>query len=195
MKIQQELTQDQLAEFKELAKTKMLKEIAGHFNMSKQTFLMIRKQQQEIDIIYQAALKEKRNKIYTTEELLEIEELLETSNMESIVRYLGISMPVLTKARNNQPELEAAIKRGVANRSNNFNFKRKNEKRIQKEEKFELVMQKDEEEKTGEPKKEESLLTRVFEDISQEEAIIRFNKLKAEEKKKRQIQELRKMNW
>jgi hypothetical protein len=56
-------------------------------------------------------------------------------------------------------------------------------------------MQKDEEEKTGEPKKEESLLTRVFEDISQEEAIIRFNKLKAEEKKKRQIQELRKMNW
>jgi len=70
MKIQQELTQDQLAEFKELAKTKMLKEIAGHFNMSKQTFLMIRKQQQEIDIIYQAALKEKRNKIYTTEELL-----------------------------------------------------------------------------------------------------------------------------
>tara|TARA_B110000908_G_C10129399_1_gene391463 strand:- start:265 stop:852 length:588 start_codon:yes stop_codon:yes gene_type:complete len=195
MKIQQELTQDQLAEFKELAKTKTWKEIASHFHIRVEILRLLRKNHPEIDIIYKKALKKKRNKIYTTEELLEIEELLETSNMESIVRYLGISMPVLTKARNNQPELEAAIKRGVANRSNNFNFKRKNEKRIQKEEKFELVMQKDEEEKTGEPKKEESLLTRVFEDISQEEAIIRFNKLKAEEKKKRQIQELRKMNW
>jgi histidinol phosphatase-like enzyme len=132
MKIQQELTQDQLAEFKELAKTKMLKEIAGHFNMSKQTFLMIRKQQQEIDIIYQAALKEKRNKIYTAKEILKIEKMLETSNMENIARYLWISIPALTKARNKQPELEEAIIRGIKNRPNNFNYLRQKESQIKK---------------------------------------------------------------
>jgi hypothetical protein len=44
MKKPQQLTQDQLNELKELAKTKMLKEIASHFNMNKETFLLLRKE-------------------------------------------------------------------------------------------------------------------------------------------------------
>ena len=38
MKKPQQLTQDQLNELKELAKTKMLKEIASHFNMNNEHF-------------------------------------------------------------------------------------------------------------------------------------------------------------
>jgi len=53
MKKPQQLTQDQLNELKELAKTKMLKEIASHFNMNKETFRLLRKEQPEIDTIYQ----------------------------------------------------------------------------------------------------------------------------------------------
>jgi hypothetical protein len=94
MKKHQQLTQDQLNEIKELAKTKTLKEIASHFNMNKATFLLLRKEQLEIDVIYYGVLEQRKNKLYTTEEILAIEEMIRTSNMENIAKHLGISMPL-----------------------------------------------------------------------------------------------------
>lgn len=43
-------------------------------------------------------------------------------------------------------------------------------------------------------KNKESLFTRAPDDISQEAAIIRFRRLKEEDKKHRQLQELKRMN-
>ena len=75
MKKPQQLTQDQLNELKELAKTKMLKEIASHFNMNKETFLLLRKEQPEIDAIYQELKEQRKNRLYSEEEISVIEEM------------------------------------------------------------------------------------------------------------------------
>ena len=194
MNKQQELTQDQLNEIKELAQTNTLKEIASHFNMSKQTFLIMRKQQPEIDIIYQKILRAKRNKIYTAEEILEIENMLKTSNMESIAKHLRVSIPVLTKTRSKQPKLEKAIIRGMQNRPSNFNYLRQKEAKKQKEEKFTALMQQEEHQEKQDLKTAESLSTRAPEFISPEEAIVRFRELKEEEKAKRKFQELKEID-
>jgi hypothetical protein len=106
---QQQLTQEQLNELKELAKTKTLKAIANHFNMNKVSFMLLRKEQPEIDAIYYEAKEQTKNKLYTAEEILAIEEMASTLNMENIARHLCISIPLLTRARNRQPELDAAI--------------------------------------------------------------------------------------
>ena len=132
MKKPQQLTQDQLNELKELAKTKMLKEIASHFNMNKETFLLLRKEQPEIDTIYQELKEQRKNRLYSEEEISVIEEMTHTSNMETIAKHLGISMPLLAKARKRQPELDVALIWGMKNRPSNFNHLRQIEEKALK---------------------------------------------------------------
>jgi hypothetical protein len=209
MKKKHNLTKAQLEEIKELAKMKALKDLASHFNMSASTFRWIRKQQPEIDKIYQEVIKERDNKIYSLDDILEIEKMYKTLDSSSVARALGISIPTLTKAREKQPELESAIIRGINNRPSNFNYLTRNLKKLKKEENemikeqkeerveqdsFQVVVKKNNKKKELNPETTESLFTRAPDDISQEEAIIRFRRLKEEDKKHRQLQELKRMN-
>jgi hypothetical protein len=126
--------------------------------------------------------------------------------MTEVIKHLGISMATLTKARNLHPELEEALTRGMENRPSNFNAlmlakqkelkkkqqivgKKKKEQGVSKEKEIPKVSR-----VVLPVKKKESLFTRAPYDISPEEAIERFQRLKAEEKKHRQFQELRSMN-
>lgn len=73
-----------MEEIKDLAKTKTLKEIASHFNISTSNFRVMRKEQPEIDAIYNAVPKDRLRTKYTPTELLEIEKMLATLSMETI---------------------------------------------------------------------------------------------------------------
>lgn len=213
MKKKHNLTETQLEEIKELAKTMPIKDIASHFNMSTSTFRWIRKQQQEIDKIYQEVINERDNRIYSPDDILEIERMFETLDAISVARSLGISIPTLTRARKHQPELESAIIRGMNNRPSNFNYLMRNLKKLKKEEKaiiqeqeqeqeeenvekdsFQAVVKKNNKKKELNPEKKESLFTRAPDDISPEDAIERFHRLKEEDKNHRQLQELKRMS-
>jgi uncharacterized protein (UPF0147 family) len=198
MKKPQQLTQDQLNELKELAKTKMLKEIASHFNINKATFLLLRKEQPEIDSIYYKAQEQKKNKLYSAEEISVIEEMTKTSNMETIAKHLGLSMALLTKARKRQPELDVALIWGMKNRPSNFNHLRQVEEKAHKKEqaKTQKHIEKASHKKTEQlqTEKKESLFTRTPDDISQEEALERFRRLKEEDRARRQFQELKEIS-
>ena len=195
MKKPQQLTQDQLNELKELAKTKMLKEIASHFNMKKETFRLLRKEQPEIDTIYQELKEQRKNRLYSEEEISVIEEMTRTSNMETIAKHLGISMPLLAKARKRQPELDVALIWGMKNRPSNFNHLRQIEEKAHKEEqaKTQKHIEQGSHKKTEQLRTEnkESLFTRAPDDISQEEALARFRRLKEEDRARRQLQEFK----
>ena len=167
---QKKLTQDQLNEIKELAKTKTLTEIGRYFNMNEAAFLLLRKQQPEINTIYHGTPKEKKCKLYTPEEILEIGEMAETANLETIASNLGISIPRLNRARANQPELDKVLINSIKNRASNFNYKTPTK---------------------AKPKRPEY---RMPDEASPEEAIVRFRKLKEEEKRKRLIQELKEID-
>ena len=215
MKKKHNLTETQLEEIKELAKTMPIKDIASHFNMSTSTFRWIRKQQPEIDKIYQEVINERDNRIYSPDDILEIERMFETLDAISVARSLGISIPTLTKARKHQPELESAIIRGMNNRPSNFNYLMRNLKKLKKEEKaiiqeqeqeqeqeeesvekdsFQAVVKKNNKKKELNPEKTESLFTRAPDGISPEDAIERFYRLKEEDKNHRQLQELKSMS-
>ena len=211
MKKKHSLTETQLKEIKELAKTKPIKDIASHFNMSTSTFRWIRKQQPEIDKIYQEVINERDNRIYSPDDILEIERMFETLDAISVARSLGISIPTLTRARKQQPELESAIIRGMNNRPSNFNYLMRNLKKLKKEEKaiiqeqeqeeesaekdsFQAVVKKNNKKKELNPEKKESLFTRAPDGISPEDAIERFHRLKEEDKNHRQLQELKSMS-
>ena len=185
METLQKLTQEQLDEIKDLAKTKNLKEIASHFGMSKLSFRMLRREQPEITTIYEGTPKDKVRTEYTPEELIEIEKMMEVLSMTAVVKKLGISMPILTKARNQHPELEAALTRGMENRSSDFNHLI----RVKKKEEKAAIAETQIEQKNNNVKKskqkEESLFTKAPEDISPEEALQRFYKLKEDAKRKR----------
>ena len=202
----QKLTEDQMEEIKYLAKTKTLKEIASHFNISTSNFRVMRKEQPEIDAIYNAVPKDRLRTKYTPTELLEIEKMLATSSMTEVIKHLGISMATLTKARNRHPELEGALTRGMENRPSNFNGLMLAKQKVLK--KQQQILEKAKKEKEGSeeatpPKvsrvvipveNKESLFTRAPEGISTEAAIIRFSRLKEEDKHHRQLQELKRMN-
>ena len=160
MKIYKKFTEDQLNEVKELAKTKTLGEIAGHFKMSKATFVSLRKQQPEIDTIYYKNTKQKQGKLYTAEEILKIGELAKTLDLETIIKKLGTTIAYLNRARANQPELDAVLINKTPTKA--------------------------------QPQRPEY---RMQDDISQEEALKRFSELKAAEKRKRLIQELKEIDF
>jgi len=197
---QQQLTQEQLNELKELAKTKTLKAIANHFNMNKVSFMLLRKEQPEIDAIYYEAKEQTKNKLYTAEEILAIEEMASTLNMENIARHLCISIPLLTRARNRHPELDAAIIRGIKNRASNFNFMRQAEQKALREaqaktqnhltKNIEKLVQKEKVQIV----KQDSLFTKAPEDMPYEKALARFLRLKEEARERRLFQELREIN-
>jgi len=69
MNTYKKFTKEQLNEVKELAKTKTLKEIASHFNINRETFLLIRKEQPKIESIYQEVKEQKKSRLYSEEGL------------------------------------------------------------------------------------------------------------------------------
>jgi len=193
-----DLTQDQLNEIKHLAKSKTLKEIGCHFNMSKAQFQLFRKQQPEINAIYYGTTKDKVRTEYTPEELIEIEKMLATSNSVSLAKHLGISMSVLRQARTDHPELDSAIVRGINNRPSDFNLLMRIQRKKAKEEQLNSPEEtkKDESKKVTQTKnikikKSDSLFTRAPDDISPEDAIERFQRLKRQDKQQRLLQELK----
>jgi len=195
MNTYKKFTKEQLNEVKELAKTKTLKEIASHFNINRETFLLIRKEQPKIESIYQEVKEQKKSRLYSEEEISAIEKMAHTSNMETIAKHLAISMPLLAKARKRQPELEEALLRGIKNRPNNFNHLRQAAEKAHKEEQaktqkhIEKALQ-----KQTLTKKQESLFSRAPENISPEEALARFRRLKEEDRAWRQLQELKEIS-
>jgi hypothetical protein len=184
----EKLTEDQLNEIRELAKTKTQKEIASHFQITHAQFKYLKKMQPEIDDIISEVTSAKKFKIYTAVEISEIEKFAETMSMEQITNKVGTTMGYLSKSRNRQPELDAAIVRGIKNRHHAFSQKIQTSKRI-------LKVEKDIESRSKKPKLQEldSLLTRVSDDLSPEEALRRFRRLKAEERRKNQMRELKAM--
>ena len=184
MEIHQKLTQEQLGEIKELAKTKTLKEIASHFHMSTLDFRMLRKEQPEISSIYDETPKDRMRTEYTPEELIEIEKMMETSNITCVAKKLGISIFLLTRARNQHPELEEVLTRGMENRPSDFNSLMRARKKEQKAAIVKTQIQQETNEVKIRTQKKESLFTRAPEDISPEEAIQRFHKLKEDAKRK-----------
>lgn len=195
MNTYKKFTKEQLNEVKELAKTKTLKEIASHFNMNKETFRLIRKEQSKIESIYQEVKEQKKSRLYSEEEISAIEEMAHTSNMETIAKHLAISMPLLAKARKRQPELEEALLRGIKNRPSNFNHLRQAAGKAHKEEqaKTQKHIEKALQKQTIQTltKKQESLFSRAPENISPEEALARFRRLKEEDRVRRLLQELK----
>jgi uncharacterized protein YgbK (DUF1537 family) len=129
------LTEDQLNEIKELAKSKPLKLIASHFQMTLAQLKYLKKMQPEIDDIISEVISAKKFKIYTTIEISEIEKLAETLSIEQITNQVGTTMGYLSKSRKRQPELDAAIVRGIKNRHHAFSQKIQTSKRIVKVEK------------------------------------------------------------
>ena len=187
MKTQPLLTEYQLNEVAELAKTKSLKEIASHFHISTDTLRSLRTKQPEIDIIYQRVTEEQRNKIYTAEEIVSIGDLAQEMNLDNVAKHLEISRPRLIEARRKQPELDDALTRGVNNRSSNFDALQKASNRAQAEEGKASQLASD-----SEPEDDsERLYIRAPEDISPEEAVKRFYRLKKEEKERQIAQELK----
>ena len=138
--------------------------------MSKSTFVSLRKQQPEIEIIYYKNTKQKPIKLYTAEEIAKIGEMVKTLNLETLIKKLGTSSSYFNRARANQPELDEALIKGTEGREGAFNYKTSAKIRLQR------------------------LECRTPNDISPEEAIKRFHKLKEAEKKHRQIQELKEIN-
>jgi uncharacterized protein YyaL (SSP411 family) len=199
MKKKHNLTETQLEEIKELAKTLPLKEIASHFNISTSNFRVTRKEQPEIDAIYNAVPKDRLRTKYTPTELLETEKMLATLSMTEVIKHLGISMATLTKARNLHPELEEALTRGMENRPSNFNglMLAKQKELKQQQEIIEKAKKAQEGGKEATSPKvsrvvipienKDSLFTRAPEDISIEYAIVRFRRLQEEAKKQRNL--------
>jgi aryl-alcohol dehydrogenase-like predicted oxidoreductase len=107
-------------------------------------------------------------------------------------------MALLTKARKRQPELAAALIWRIKNRPSNFNHLRQVEEKAHKKEqtKTQKHIEKASHKKTEQLQTEkiESLFTRAPDDISQEEALARFRRLKEEDRARRQFQELKEIS-
>jgi hypothetical protein len=176
----EKLTEEQLNEIRELAKTKPLKSIAGHFKMNVLNFRILREEQPEIDIIYKAIPTEQKCKAYTAEEILEVERLAETLSISSIVKHFKVSLRNFVRSRKNQPKLNEALMRGTKNRAGRLDKEIEDGKKASKSGAKITVI--------------ENLSTRAPDDILPEEALNRFYRLKAEEKRMRQLRELKNMN-
>jgi hypothetical protein len=185
----EKLTKNQLKEIKELAKTKTIKEVASHFEMSLNNFRELRKLQPEIDIIYSEVRSGKKFKIYTAEEIEEVEKLAQKFNLKCVAKHFDTLESFLAIARKNQPELDAALTRGMNHRASN-GIKGK---KVTIPSAIVTPVSKTDSLITQIPKTD-SLFIKAPDDISPEEALNRFYRLKAEEKKKRQLRELKNMN-
>lgn len=177
------LNQSQLDEIAMLAKTKTLTEVAAHFNMSKTTFKLIRKEQPEIDQIYYHHYEQRHSRVYTKEDVLEIEKLATTLNIEAIAQHFGTSYYYFQQARMSQPELNDALLRGIANRGDDFSYKQKQKRKV---------------EAPQNPIKEksisDSLANRAPQDISTEDALKRFYYLRQLNKEKEYRKELKELD-
>jgi hypothetical protein len=185
----EKLTKEQLNKVRELAKTKVLQDIASYFKMNLTDFRLLRKIQPEIDVIYSEIRSGKKFRIYTIEEISEIEELAKKITLKSIVRKFDTLESFLITARKSQPELDAALTRGMNHRATNGT---KREKVTTPLVLVKQVLKTDS--LVAQIPKTDSLLIKAPDDISPEEALNRFYRLKAEEKRMRQLRELKNMN-
>ena len=185
------LDQSQLDQVAQLAKTKTMKELSAHFNMSKQTFQIIRQQQPEIDQIYHENRKQKNVKTFTKDEILEVEKLAETINIEAIAKHFATSVYHFNKARKEQPELAKALMQGIDNRSGYFGYQQKQKRKVIKQKtskKVEIISA------VG-VSESDSLENRAPANISTEEALQRFYHLRQIDRQKQLRKELKELEW
>ena len=182
------LNKDELQEIKSLAGTMHLKEIASHFGLTTVAFRRIRKRQPEIDQIFKETSIS--DKIFTPEEIAEVEKLSKTTSMEHIAKYFNTSVYFMKKARNTQPELERAITDGINSRGDSFFAQKMKKTRLRREH----IEQIDKKNSIGGSRKSDAISTdsldkRAPPDISYEDAIKRFVRLRDIEKEKRMKEE------
>lgn len=183
------LNKDELQEIKSLAGTMHLKEIASHFGLTTVAFRRIRERQPEIDQIFKEASIS--YKIFTPEEIAEVEKLLQTNNMEQTAKHFNTSVYYMKRASNTQPELEKAITDGINSRSDGFRATQKMKKTRLRREHIEQI---DKKNSIGGSRKSDTISTdsldkRAPPDISYEDAIKRFVRLRDIEKEKRMKEE------
>lgn len=184
------LNKDEFQEIKSLAGTMRLKDIASHFGLTTVAFRRIRERQPEIDQIFKETSIS--DKIFTPEEIAEVEKLSKTTSMEHIAKYFNTSVYSMKKARNTQPELERAITDGINSRSDGFRATQKMKKAKLRREQI------DKKNSIGGSRKSDTISTdsldkRAPPDISYEDAIKRFYRLRDIEKKKRMKEEVKRL--
>lgn len=192
-KIGRILNKDEIQEIKSLAGTMRLKDIASHFGLTTVAFRRIRERQPEIDQIFKEASIS--DKIFTPEEIAEVEKLSKTTNMEHIAKHFNTSVYFMKKARNTQPELERAITDGINSRGDSFFATQKMKKANLRREHIEQI---DTKNSIGGSRKSDTISTdsldkRAPPDISYEDAIKRFYRLRDIEKKKRMKEEVKRL--
>ena len=166
------LAQSQLEELKVLAETQNLNEIAGHFHMGRFVFRKVRKDQPEIDQIYYGIVKVDR--VFSAEEIQEAYQLVQILAIRDVAKHFNLSYRQFEKIRNRQLELNKAILDGVSARKSGFDASKKQKKRSEDKKKHEQeILESD------------CLSKRPPLDISPEDALVRFNRLKKIEKAKR----------
>ncbi|MDC0864829.1 hypothetical protein OAP56_02650 [Rickettsiaceae bacterium] len=168
------LTQGQLEELRVLAQTKNLNEIADHFQMSKFVFKRMRKEQSEINQIYNSVAKVYR--VFSPEEIQESHQLVRTLAVRDVAKHFNVSYPFFEKARKLQPELGKAILDGISERRSDFDVSKKQKKRFE-----------DKKKREQEILESDCLSKRAPIDISPEDALKRFNRLWQIEKAKRLV--------
>jgi len=166
------LAQSQLEELRVLAETQNLNEIAGHFHMSKYIFQRARKEQPEIDQIYDSIAKVDR--VFSAEEIQEAHQLVQTLAIRDVAKHFNLSYRQFEKIRSLQLELNKAMLDGVSARKSGFDASKKQKKRSEDKKKHEQeILDSD------------CLSKRPPLNISPEDALVRFNRLKKIEKAKR----------
>tara|TARA_B110000908_G_C10094075_1_gene375447 strand:+ start:226 stop:561 length:336 start_codon:yes stop_codon:yes gene_type:complete len=103
--------------------------------------------------------------------------LAETNNSDNVARYFDIKLHVFAKLKKEQPELGKAYTRGVKARKIRVYPSRSNNASKQESIRRPLVITED-------------ILNLSIQNISPQEALIKFNEMKIEERKRRLYQEL-----
>ena len=109
-------TPEQLKEVEEVARTQNIFKTALYFKLNIESFKRIRKAQPKLESALQRGLQHSDNKIFTEEELLEVEELAKTNNADNVSKHFNIKLHHFAALKRSQPELAKAYQRGVKQR-------------------------------------------------------------------------------
>ena len=122
---------EELQKIEELAWDNTTKEIAEYFNLTINNFKYLKSKYPEVkealirgitygDNSSRRRVYKKKVHVFTSEELIKIEELAINCNYKEMSEKLGIPEHKFRSLRKNDAELRAAIERGVQKRNNNF---------------------------------------------------------------------------
>jgi len=174
-------TSEQIKEVEEVAKKMNIFEIALYFKLNIESFKRIRKAQPELESALQRGLQHRDDKIFTEEELLEVEELAKTNNADNVSKHFNIKLHHFAALKRSQPELAKAYQRGVKQRRYGaFHVgRRTNTTKLDQLSKLIKIT--------------ETTLNMSLKDICPQQALSKYKEMKKVEKECRLYQELREM--